>query len=578
MFYDEILYFFLALILWGAWPVQKGPLPASQVLILFLSKEFLWLVLVQRLLATAQDSLQFVLRQRQILKWALFFLFLDVALLHLPAYLVYEWWGILFYLHYLFLSWALAARLERRHYLMDLSRGQYISSQLKLLLPLILPWFLAQALENLLFSFKPDLPEALFWPLFLALLGLFFPYLAVKFWPTRKFPPTEMRQRIEGLLQQEKVKVGQIYLWLPFEGRLLTAGVMGLFYPFRYLLISPGLLSLLSEAETLSVIAHEIGHVKHRHIPWLLSFLIAFVVLVYYLLEPAWLLFLALFPFPEWFFSSNLRFRLWPEIGFILFLGAVVVLYFRYLLGFVMRNFERQADLYALKSLGSVNGLITSLEKIASVSGLRRAPSWHHFSIEERIRFLQSVALNPQTAQRHHTKVRRILTSWTLLVVLGLALGFSPPAQNLRHHALKNVYEGLEKKAEAHPEWLRALGDFLLSQGWEAEALRVYEKALKFAPQDPWLLNNLAWLLLTAQDPALREPQRALLLAQKAAQKDPSPEVLDTLAEAYHQNGKKALACQAAREALKKAQERKKKIDYYHRRKRKFCSHVEAPL
>jgi len=51
--------------------------------------------------------------------------------------------------------------------------------------------------------------------------------------------------------------------------------------------------------------------------------------------------------------------------------------------------------------------------------------------------------------------------------------------------------------------------------------------------------NNLAWLLATSPDPALRDPERAVRLAQEArdAEGDGDPELLDTLAAAHASAG-----------------------------------------
>lgn len=71
----------------------------------------------------------------------------------------------------------------------------------------------------------------------------------------------------------------------------------------------------------------------------------------------------------------------------------------------------------------------------------------------------------------------------------------------------------------------------------EKKALDAYEKGLAFAPVSPELLNNLAWLLLTAADHQLRDPQRALTLARSATESKPLGTFLDTLATAYWANG-----------------------------------------
>ena len=45
--------------------------------------------------------------------------------------------------------------------------------------------------------------------------------------------------------------------------------------------------------------------------------------------------------------------------------------YFRFVMGYFMRNFERQADLYALKTMGTATHLIRVFEKIAPLKLVR---------------------------------------------------------------------------------------------------------------------------------------------------------------------------------------------------------------
>ena len=77
----------------------------------------------------------------------------------------------------------------------------------------------------------------------------------------------------------------------------------------------------------------------------------------------------------------------------------------------------------------------------------------------------------------------------------------------------------------------------MLFKGREAEAIQAYEMALDIQHDEPELLNNLAWLLLTSKDLSLRNPIRALRLARDAATIAPKGYVLDTLATAYWANG-----------------------------------------
>jgi tetratricopeptide (TPR) repeat protein len=94
-----------------------------------------------------------------------------------------------------------------------------------------------------------------------------------------------------------------------------------------------------------------------------------------------------------------------------------------------------------------------------------------------------------------------------------------------------------------------------------------YERALELRSDDPHVLNNLAWFYATCEDPSLRDPQRALLLAKMAIERDRSSHVYDTLAESYFVNGLNAEAIEAGEQALKLA---KGNRSYYKQQLEKF--------
>jgi Tfp pilus assembly protein PilF len=85
-------------------------------------------------------------------------------------------------------------------------------------------------------------------------------------------------------------------------------------------------------------------------------------------------------------------------------------------------------------------------------------------------------------------------------------------------------------------------------------AIASYREALRANPERIEAANNLAFLLATAPDPALRAPSEAIELAQRAARwKAFDPAVLDTLAAAYAAAGRHREAADTearAREAL----------------------------
>ncbi len=84
-----------------------------------------------------------------------------------------------------------------------------------------------------------------------------------------------------------------------------------------------------------------------------------------------------------------------------------------------------------------------------------------------------------------------------------------------------------------------ALGLAAERSGNLAGAIASYREALRANPERVEAANNLAWVLATVPDPALRAPDEAIGLAQRAARWQAlDPAVLDTLAAAYASAGR----------------------------------------
>jgi tetratricopeptide (TPR) repeat protein len=111
-----------------------------------------------------------------------------------------------------------------------------------------------------------------------------------------------------------------------------------------------------------------------------------------------------------------------------------------------------------------------------------------------------------------------------------------------------------EKTLQIQPNDANAhtcLGNALLRQGLRTEALTHYEQAVALAPEDPHSRNNIAWLLATSSDAAIRDGAKAVGFANEAVQLSGGrePSFLRTLAAAYAESGRFSEAVAAARQA-----------------------------
>jgi len=93
------------------------------------------------------------------------------------------------------------------------------------------------------------------------------------------------------------------------------------------------------------------------------------------------------------------------------------ILFFRYVFGYFMRNFEREADLFVFQSPADPNDLVSCLEKIARFSGKPiEAKSWHHFGIKERMGYVTLAMADYGWIRRHSEKVKKSLVAAGLIL------------------------------------------------------------------------------------------------------------------------------------------------------------------
>jgi len=124
---------------------------------------------------------------------------------------------------------------------------------------------------------------------------------------------------------------------------------------------------------------------------------------------------------------------------------------------------------------------------------------------------------------------------------------------------------GVSKDETEAAKWMRKAADQGLAAGQfgigsmyqdgrgvprnETEAVKWYRKA---SGQDDFsALNNLAFILATSKDKTIRNPEEAVVTAQKAvAASGENPTCLDTLAMAYYEAGRSDKAAETERRAL----------------------------
>ena len=484
--------------------------------------------------------------------------------------------GLILYLLLAAVGWAGGAwsSLERRT-----TVGRFLIQRLRLTIPALIPYlfisFATDGVDRLLsplFRISPDKEELLVILLLLPTLVFVVPVSVRRIWGCRPLEEPLLRAQIERFLERGRVRVAEILVWPTLGDSICTAAVLGFVPRWRYILLTPCIVEHLTWEELEAVLSHEIAHVRHRHMAWYLAMVAAFALVLEEGAEPATLLLLSLRPL---FWAYNRLADISTTVAAALpvaTLGLLMLLFFRFVMGFFMRNFERQADLAVFQIQGDGRWIIHAFHKIAFLSGVDIFRSnWHHYGIAERIEFIARAQEDPSLVEAHHRRVRRGLALFFGAAALLLLTSQLLPRERLRRRVERNVVEytmesALRGTLPSASEYA-AFSGYLMERGRFRRAEVVLEQGLERFPDDPDLLNNLAWLLLTRPGSGGEEARRALKLAQKAVNLRPTPYILDTYALALWRLGRGLEAVEVERRALSLAREGK---GYYRRQILRF--------
>jgi Zn-dependent protease with chaperone function len=485
------------------------------------------------------------------------------------------------FLFYLIVIWNAAYGVQKQNFAGRLSKKEFILSNISFSIPALLPWFCLsiiadlvkflpwQGLNNLL---NTTAGEIGYIALFIVAISIFGPLLIQKLWNCKPLEPGISRTRIENVCKKANLKYANILSWKLFGGTMITAGVMGIIARFRYILVTPALLNSLNGDEIDAVVQHEIGHVQKHHLIFYLLFFAGFMACNFLFFEPVMLLLYIIEPVYRLFELIDINKNNTHSILISATLIGFFILYFRFGFGFYMRNFERQADLHVYNFTQDASSLISTFYKIASFS--RQSidkPNWHHFSIGQRVRFLEKCQTNPELIQKHHLWVKKIITGYFVLIILlfgiGYSLNFGMAKETFGNFiAEKILYQQLEVDPE-NADLYTLVGDYYYSRENYEKAIYSYENVLMIKPDSVHALNNLAWLFATCPQKKFQNRDKALEYSSRALEQKREAFILDTYAHACFINSDIKNAIKAAKEALAIS---KNKKEYYRTQLQKF--------
>jgi len=235
------------------------------------------------------------------------------------------------------------------------------------------------------------------------------PLVIRRVWDTTPLREGSIAEGLLRMCRQQGVKVRDLLVWRT-GGTMINGAVLGVLGRARYILLTDGLLDVLPNHAVQAVMAHEIGHVRCRHVPWLTATLLAASGTALFAADAALRLALGtdLDHLPE---TAQLA------VCAAAFGGAVAAF------GYVSRRFEWQADAFAAKHFSvhtpptddpeapwtpsptvtrpAVASMCAALEIVAEANNLPRSRfTFRHGSIATRVARLRALEGQPLNALR----------------------------------------------------------------------------------------------------------------------------------------------------------------------------------
>jgi STE24 endopeptidase len=250
--------------------------------------------------------------------------------------------------------------LEKKYNLSNQTLAKYLTDKLKALLVSAL---IGVPLLIVLYYLLKNFPDE--WWLFFSIVLFFFTVLMAQIFPIFILPlffklkpieDAELINEIKKISEKTNFKFSKIYSFdLSSKTKKANAALTGIGNS-KKIIIGDTLLNLLSINEIITVLAHEIGHFKLKHIPKsiFLSTLNSFLT-IYIISE------LYKFSISEFGYNSVSQISAFP---FLIFWSSLISLIVAPIFNFISRMFEYQADNFAVQLTGKPEVFKSALDKL----------------------------------------------------------------------------------------------------------------------------------------------------------------------------------------------------------------------
>lgn len=297
------------------------------------------------------------------------------------------------------------------------TRREYLNFRFRLLLLPLIPFIIINIVLDILSLFPTIVAGLLLIALIIPLLALphiIAPLLMQFLWKTVPLRNIELKQKLMNLTEQSGIKYRDVAVWETGGLSIANAAVAGIIPGNRRIFVTDALLRNFTDEQVETVVAHEIGHIRHRHLP------IFCIIMVCYILS--YTLFIQLVTDP---LESLLPgYQLLITVIHIFFF----IFYFKVVLSFLSRRFEHQADLYAIELTNNSDAFKSALLNLSIMSNLPRPIRYvielfnTHPSVERRIQFLENAERMKPTIQRYRKCLIEVKVLIFLIPLMGILI------------------------------------------------------------------------------------------------------------------------------------------------------------
>ncbi|MFQ6041708.1 MAG: M48 family metalloprotease [Candidatus Poribacteria bacterium] len=374
--------------------------------------------------------------------------------------------------------------LDKRARLTGWTRRGFLSFNVKMMLLPIIPIFIYLASIDVIehspiqiraFFLAHAYLSLLILVLFILLAYVKAPLLLRFIWPAKPLRDQELSDKIDRLARNRGIKYKHLLVWQTRGAKIANAGVSGLLPGSRSIFMTDYLLESFSHDEIETIIAHEFGHIKYRHIHVYLMFSLAYFLCYLFFYGYAQ-------PFLAKFVGSG-------PIASAAITISFFYLYFVLLFRYFSRKFERQADLYAVEITGKPEVFKEALWRLSEVNYIPRVMKrlseilHTHPSINRRLEFINRMMSGARDVLRYKkplVEAKLVLFATPILFALLIFRGpdmFLPPADV--HYEIGRQYynEALKEENDNHPQLASA--EKKNSEEKLEKALQEFQKAVE---------------------------------------------------------------------------------------------------